>query len=154
MKKEYDFDTPATPDQVFQHVGYGFFENHSRWDPMVVGMTQHSNGPIRVGTTGEETRAFAGRRMSNDVRVTVFDPSRQFGFEATSGAVRERLLCTITPKGTGSHVDIELVFTPAAAAMRLAWPLMRRIIARNVERNQPRLQHAVDAEATEPARGG
>lgn len=142
-----EFEVPVPPARVFEHIGTNFFANHGRWDPMIVRMEQTSAGPIGVGTTGREWRKIGLRSMPNDVRVLEFDPVGRFAFEATSGPLRERVVNTIVPAGGGSRVGVDLTFTPASRGMRMAEPLMRRIVLRNVRRNVVRLRDAVIADA-------
>ena len=138
-----EFKVAVPASEAFTHIGRRFFENHSRWDPMVVRMKQTSPNPIGVGTTGREWRKIGPRTTANDVRVVVFEPERTFGFEATSGPLRERATHTIDPEPCGCHIAVELTFTPATRSMRLFEPMMRRIVLRNVRRNMVRLRDAL-----------
>src|SRR5262245_46151037 len=99
-------ETSATPAEAFNHIGRGFFENHPKWDPMVLSMHKTGNEPLGVGTTGTETRRVPGRQLVNQVRVMEFEPDSRFGFEATSGPLREHMRCAIEPMGDGARIMV------------------------------------------------
>ena len=140
---ERTVETPCSAEAAFAHIGAGFFENHSRWDPDVKKMTKASDAPVGVGTTGQEHRKVPGRTIVSDIRITEFEPPRRFGFESTSGPMRERVSWQLEPTSTGTRIRTSLSFAARAPAMRLFAPVMRRMIARNVERNMENFRRAL-----------
>ena len=136
-------EVPCSTEFAFRHIAEGFFENHSRWDPDVQKMTKDSDAPVSVGTTGKEHRKVPGRVIVSDVRITEYEPPRRFGFESTSGPVREQVTWELSATPTGTTIQTSLRFSTATRAMRLFAPVMRRMIARNVERNMENFKRAV-----------
>ncbi len=139
-------DVRCGAQQAFNHVARGFFVNHSRWDPAVIEMIRDDNGPVRLGTTGQEVRSVPGNKVVSAVRVTTFEPDRRFGFRTTSGPMLEVADWTVDATPTGARVTMALAFTPLARTMRIMAPLLRRLIARNVRANSERLREALDSE--------
>lgn len=138
-----EFDVAVPASAAFEHIAIGFFENHPRWDPMVTRMEKTSPGPVGVATTGREWRKVGLRTAPNDVQVVAFQPDTTFGFEATSGPLRERMVTTISPSPAGSRIRVDLAFTPATRSMRLFEPLLRRVVLHNVRKNMVRFRAAV-----------
>jgi hypothetical protein len=69
-------DRPA-PD-VFRFVATEHWQNHPKWDPAIVELTQTTPGAIGVGARAKLVRVDRGRRTEGTVEVIGFDPDRRF----------------------------------------------------------------------------
>jgi len=146
LRSEEDID--AAPSDVFRFVATEHFDNHPRWDPSVVEMTQTSPGPMRRGATARVVRADGGRRTEGTVTVTEYQPDRHFAAVVEMGPFRleQQALCSPGPAG-GTHLLLE-IDTRARKPLNLLLPLMRprlkktmraslRAIKRHVEEEHP-----------------
>ena len=117
------------PEVVFDFVARHHFENHPRWDPDLVEMSQTSRGPVGIGTTARVVRR-QGRRLEATATVGAFDTDRvaawdlRFGpFAFTSGrsssrsgtTPRRALGCPSTPPPTDPFASSCLCFAAAFA---------------------------------------
>jgi Polyketide cyclase / dehydrase and lipid transport len=135
----------AGPDDAFRFVADGFFKNHQRWDPAVT-MEIASPGPVAVGSEGTETRRFLGRQVAG-VRVTGFDRPRRFAFTNTSGPFALDRSFSFEPDGGGTLLVFTFTMRPRPLPLRIMFPLLKRIIARQVEQNIDRLAGILDGQA-------
>lgn len=139
-----ELHVPCSPDQAFDHIAVHFFENHPRWDPDIVEMTVTSAGPIGPGTTGRETRNFSGRRFVTDFEISEFDPPRRFAHRSTTGMMGEEADYRIQPADGGSAIRAQVRIYPKAPALRLFFPLIRRVIERNYAANMARFERILN----------
>ncbi|HTQ91039.1 MAG TPA: SRPBCC family protein [Streptosporangiaceae bacterium] len=119
----------------------GYFEHHSSWDPAVVEMVKLTSGPVAAGTRGREVRRFAGRQAAGFTVTDAAEPSR-FALSSTSGPFALDRSYEFKPNGAGCTVSFSFDMRPKAA-MRLAFPLLRRTIAAQVRANIGRIPSAV-----------
>jgi hypothetical protein len=136
---EARIDQPV--ETVWRYVVAGYFEHHGSWDPAVVEMTRLTSGPVAVGTRGREVRRFGGRQAADFTVTDVAEPSR-FALSSTSGPFALDRTYELKPDGAGCTVSFTFDMRPKAA-MRLAFPLLRRTIAAQVKANIGRLPTVV-----------
>ncbi len=141
---EMDLTRPI--GEVFDHVARGLFENHGRWDPAIVGMAKTSDGPIRQGTTGIESRRYGAWSTSAPFVVDEFEEQRRFSFRTTDGPLLEHVCFKFSTLPTGTHVMSTMTFTPNARAIAVMGPLLRLVITRNVRTNTERMRQAIEAD--------
>jgi len=129
---------PAPLAEVWQYVVVGYFENHPRWDPAIVGMRSFTPGPVREGTEGEELRRVGPGRQRARFVVTALEPMREFAFRCTSGPFHlERRYSFSSEDGT-TRLEFGFVMAPKGP-MKLLFPLMRRSVERQVHANIARI---------------
>jgi hypothetical protein len=92
---------PSSAVDTWDFIVVNFFANHSRWDPAVVGMENLTDGPVRLGTTGIETRSFMGRQRAR-FEVTAFEPRNRFAFRNVSGPFQLDRSYTFEPAADGT----------------------------------------------------
>lgn len=107
------------------------------WRTGVLAMSA-SPGPLAVGTTTDERLRLAGRVWHNLGVVTDLDPGRRLAWRTTEGAVAHGAR-TVQPLGTDRcQVRLDLTATPQGAE-RLVAPILRRLLARHLDRDVQRL---------------
>jgi len=128
---------PADLDAVWDFVVVNFFGNHMLWDPAIVGLRQLTAEPVRAGTRGVEIRNFGGKQEAEFV-VSALDPRRRFVFVNTTGPFELERQYDFAGDGGGTQFSFRFRMAPKGL-MRLLFPLIRGIIARQVEPNIDRL---------------
>lgn len=74
-------------EAVFEYVAVDFFKNYRRWSPEVISLWAISNGPVRLGATGQQVRMDMGFRTECKFRVSVFDLARRVDFAGISAPI-------------------------------------------------------------------
>jgi hypothetical protein len=129
-------EVPASVDAVWNYVVAHFFDNHRRWDPAIVALKQLTPGPVGIGTRGIETRNFGGRQDAEFV-VTSLEPKRRFAFANTTGPFKLERQYDFAGD---SRTQLSFHFHMAPkGVMRLLFPLLKGVIARQVASNIDRL---------------
>jgi hypothetical protein len=114
------------PHVVFDFVATQHFENHPKWDPDLLEMTQTSAGPVGAGTTARVVRRQGRRRVEGSARVVAFAPDRSAAWEVRFGAFRLDQRAEFLPEHGGAATRLRLSIDARArgpAAMIL--PLLR-----------------------------
>ena len=122
------------------------YDHDPAWRKGVETMDPSPHGPVAPGTTTREVLRMAGRTYRNDGEVIDVEPGRCFSWRTTSGAVA-RGSRTVEP--IGSHicrVRLELEVQPQGAE-RLMAPMLRRMLARNLEADGRRLAELLEDRA-------
>ena len=132
MRLQAGQDIDAPPSEVFRFVATEHFQNHRRWDPAVLEMTQTSPGPMRRGTTARLVRSDGGRRTEGVVTVTRFEPDRAFATVVEFGPFRLHQQAICSPEATGgTHLTL-VIDTHATGPLRLLLPMMRPRFAKTM----------------------
>lgn len=135
MLVHVSFDVEKSPAEVFDFVATGFFEHHPLWDPAITELTNHTPGPVGVGTKGTEVRRFMGGRQSADFEVTEFEPGRRFAWVNTSGPLALNRAYSFEASDRGTQLAFDFDSTPKPLPMKLLFPLVKRTIASQVRTN-------------------
>jgi len=69
---------------VFDFVGYGFFQNYTRWCPHVIELEPFSNGPVGAGVTARQVTLDRGICSESTFEITTFAPPRHLGLKGLS----------------------------------------------------------------------
>ena len=118
------------------------YSRDAQWRTGVVTMVPSPLGPVAVGTTTVEQIRVAGKLWRSDGEVTAVDEGVAFHWRTTAGAVAEGGR-TVTPLDGGrSLVTLQLQATPTGL-QRLATPLLRRALTRNLAADADRLAQLV-----------
>ncbi len=148
MRLQAEEDIDAAPSDVFRFVATEHFDNHPRWDPSVVEMTQTSPGPMHRGATARVVRSDGGRRTMGIVTVTEYQPDSHFAAVVEMGPFRLEQQALCSPGAAGGTHLLLVIDTRAKRPLNLLLPLMRprfektmraslRSIKRHVEGRQP-----------------
>ena len=122
------------PRTVFDFVATHHFENHPRWDPDVLEMTQTSPGAVRTGTTARVVRRQGGRRVEGTAVVTEYEPDRSAAWEVQFGRFILNQRAELIPEQGGVATRLRLVIeTRTSGPMRVLVPLLRGRFRRTME---------------------
>lgn len=103
-----------------------------------------ASGPARPGTTTHEVMRIAGRTYVNDAVIDSVDPGRRLTWHTTAGADASGARTVERDPDGRARVTLEVV-AHTHGLDRLATPLLRRILARNLDRDVARLGEVVAA---------
>jgi hypothetical protein len=120
------------PMEVFDFVARHHFDNHPRWDPDVLEMTQTSPG-VSVGATARVVRR-QGRRVEGSATVTEFEPDRRAAWDVRFGPFLLRQRTELAPEQGGAATRLRLsIETRATRPVRFLVPLLRRRFRKTME---------------------
>lgn len=122
------------PRTVIDFVAAHHFQNHPKWDPDVLEMTQTSPGVVRTGTTARVVRRQGGSRVAGTATVTEYEPDRSAAWEVRFGRLILNQRAELIPEQGGAATRLRLVIeTRASGSMRLLVPLLRGRFRRTME---------------------
>ncbi len=124
------------PEEVFDFVATRHFENHPRWDPDLLEMTQTSSGPVGPGTTARVVRHQGRRRVEGTATVTDYEPCRRAAWDVRFGAFTLRQAVDLLPEQGAAATRLRLsVETRAEGPIRILLPLLRGRFRRTMTRS-------------------
>jgi hypothetical protein len=132
MRLKAEEDIHATPSEVFRFVATDHFQNHPKWDPSILEMTQTTPGPLHPGTTARIVRSNRGKRVEGTLTVTEYMPDRDFAAAMEFGPFRLDQQAHCSPAPTGGTRLTLVIDTRATGLLRLLLPLMRPRFARTM----------------------
>lgn len=130
------------PAEVFAFVSD--MTNGPRWQTGLHEVRRLTPGPLRVGTEHDFVRRFAGREVASRNRFVAFDPDRFVAFEFPQGWVTGRGSYAVEPDGNGGCVLTSRVELHPRGVMRLAQPLLARVLRRDVRRDDETLRAVLE----------
>jgi Polyketide cyclase / dehydrase and lipid transport len=114
------------PEVVFDFVARHHFENHPRWDPDLLEMSQTSSGPVGVGTTARVVRRQGRGRVEGNATVVDYEPDRRAAWDVRFGPFRLQQQAEFVPEQEGTATRLRLsVDTSAQGPARMIVPLLR-----------------------------
>jgi hypothetical protein len=137
------------PEVVFDFVATHHFENHPRWDPDLLEMSQTSPGPVGVGTTARVVRRQGRGHVEGTATVLHYEPNRRAAWAVRFGPLRLNQRAELVPEQGGAATRLRLsVDTGAEGPIRVIVPFLRgrfrktmtqslRTIAALLERPRP-----------------
>lgn len=136
-----DVDRPA--GDVFAFVSDQL--NAPRWQRGLHEVRRTTDGPIGVGTEHLFVRRFGGRRIESRNRFVEFEAGRYVAFEIPDGAMTGRASYLVEPiDANRCHVTSTMRFT-VAGWMRVAEPLLARVLERDSRRDEQRLKRLLES---------
>ena len=126
------------PAEVFAFVAD--MTNAPRWQNGLHEVRRLTPGPLRVGTEHEFVRRFAGREVASRNRFVDFDPGRFVAFEFPHGSITGRGSYQVDPDGHGGCLLTSRVELHVTGVMRLAQPVLARVLRRDVRRDDQALK--------------
>ena len=122
------------PRTVFDFVATHHYQNHPKWEPDVLEMTQTSPGAVRTGTTARVVRRQGGSRVAGTATVTEYEPDRSAAWEVRFGRFILNQRAELISEQGGAATRLRLVIeTRASGSMRLLVPLLRGRFRRTME---------------------
>ena len=114
------------PEVVFDFVARHHFENHPRWDPDLLEMSQTSSGPVGVGTTARVVRRQGRGRVEGTATVVDYEPDRRAAWDVRFGPFRLDQRAEFVPEQGGTATRLRLsIDTRAQGPIRMIVPLLR-----------------------------
>jgi uncharacterized membrane protein len=131
-------------EEVFAFAGN--LENHTQWNSGVVEAEQTSEGPIGVGTTFRGVDHFLRQRVEWTSEVTEYQPERRVDYTIAAGAIHLEESCTFEPVEGGTKLTV-LYEGEAGGIIKLAEPIVVRMLQRQTEGNLANLKDVLEARA-------
>jgi hypothetical protein len=114
------------PEVVFDFVARHHFDNHPRWDPDLLEMSQTSPGPVGVGSTARVVRRQGRGRVEGTATVADYEPDRRAAWDVRFGPFRLDQRAELIPEHGGTATRLRLsVDTSAEGPIRLLVPFLR-----------------------------
>ena len=120
--------------------------NQARWQNAVLSVRTEPEGPIGLGTKYFETRQLLGKRFDLSFVVSRFDPPGHSAIELTSGPFTGGANYTLQEDDGGTRMTLGLR-VDVGGFFKLAEPVVRSILIREMERNLQDLKVLVEAPA-------
>jgi hypothetical protein len=122
--------------------------NAPRWQRGLHEVRRTTDGPIGVGSEHVFVRRLAGRRIESRNRFVEFEPGRYAAFEIPDGAMTGRASYLVEPiDADRCHVTSTMRFN-VAGRMRVAEPLLARVLARDSRRDEQVLKRLLESTPT------
>ena len=117
-----------SPEEVFDYVTDP--DRLATWQTNTVSAVREDDGPMRVGSRLREVhRAPGGKELESLVEVSELDRPRAFGLTVVEGSLPVDLDITLDAGGEGTLMRFR-GHGQASGAMRLAQPLLQRVLKR------------------------
>ena len=142
ISQESHLPIARPPDEVFTFVSD--MTNAPRWQRGLHEVRRLTPGPLRVGTQHEFVRRFAGRKVASRNRFVAFEQGRFVAFEFPEGSVTGRGSYLVEPDGNGGSLLTSRVDLNVKGAMRLAQPVLARVLRRDVRRDDEKLKTVLE----------
>jgi uncharacterized protein YndB with AHSA1/START domain len=114
------------PEVVFDFVATHHFENHPRWDPDLLEMSQTSPGPVGVGTTARVVRRQGRGHVEGTATVLDYEPNRRAAWAVHFGRFGLDQRAELIPEHGGAATRLRLsVDTSAEGPIRAIVPFLR-----------------------------
>jgi uncharacterized protein YndB with AHSA1/START domain len=133
-------------EEVFEFVTNP--ENDPQWQSAILESKRTSVGPLGVGTTEEGVGKVIGRRIEWTGKVTEYEPNRKVKYEITGGPLSAEQTVTFEPVegGTKFTVALDPIGEDASGFFRLAEPIVRRMLQRDIETDVANLKDILEAQ--------
>lgn len=118
--------------------------NSSQWRGSVLESKQTSEGPVGVGTTGQVTSQFLGRRTESTWEVTEYELNRKTALRSTSGPIPYEQSATFESVDEGTKVTLVAEYE-VGGFFKLAEPIVARMGERQAETDFANLKDLVEA---------
>lgn len=133
-----EFDVTTSPQNAFEFIAVGYFQNHASWDPGVIATEPIDGSHVRSGLRGSETRRFMGTRTTSFV-ITELQAPRLFELRDQPHTWHLTRTYQIEPQGEGARITFVFDMSPRARWFRALHPIVRPMINRQVRTNMKRL---------------
>jgi uncharacterized protein YndB with AHSA1/START domain len=100
-----------------------------------------TDGPVGVGARIRETREVLGRKLTQTVEVTEYEPPRRFSLRVVEGPVKVSGTQELEERGGGTRIHV----SAEGDAPRLAGKLMKPTLERQLKGHYDRLKRNCEA---------
>lgn len=120
-------------------------DNASQWQGGTLESIQTSEGPVGVGTTGQVTSQFLGRRIESTWETTEYELNRKAALKTTSGPVPYEQSVTLESVEDGTKATLVAEYE-VGGFFKLAEPIIARIAQRQAEVDNANLKDLMEAQ--------
>jgi Polyketide cyclase / dehydrase and lipid transport len=114
------------PEVVFDFVARHHFENHPKWDPDLLEMSQTPAGPVGVGATARVVRRQGRGRVDGTATVVEYEPDRRAAWDVRFGPFQLQQRAELVSEQGGAATRLRLsIDTTAQGPIRVIVPLLR-----------------------------
>jgi len=136
-----EIDRPAA--EVFAYLED--VTNNTEWLRGMRSCTWVTDPPIRVGSRYEQVAEFLGKEIRTTFEVTAHQPGRLVTIESQVGSSFPLTVTReVEPLGEGRCRVVETVESDPSGFYRVAQPLLRLMVARNIRRDYGRLRELLE----------
>jgi uncharacterized membrane protein len=137
-----EIDRPA--DEVFAYLDE--VTNNTAWLKGMRSCTWTTEPPARVGSRYEQVAQFLGKEIRTSFEVTAREPGRLVTIESREGSSFPLTVTRrVEPIGANRCAVVETVEGDPSGFYRVAQPLLRVMVARNIKRDYRRLKTRLEA---------
>lgn len=141
VETKMSIDRPA--GEVFAFVSDQ--TNAPAWQQGLLDVQRTTPGPIGVGSEHVFVRNFAGRRIESRNRFIAYDEAGQFvEFEIPHGPITGVASYRVDPRSAGACLLTSRMRFEVSGVMRLATPILARVLKRDSERDELRLKEFLE----------
>ena len=138
---ELEIDRP--PEVVWEYMENA--EHNPEWLSNMQSARWTSEPPIAVGSRYEQVARFLGKEVRTSFEVTALDPGRSITISSLPGSSFPiEITRQVEPLGDGRSRVRELAGGDSSGFYRVAEPLLRAIVARNITRAYRRLKQLLE----------
>jgi len=143
IRIEFPVEVARPVQEVFAYVTD--LERLGEWQPNLVSVTKETEGPMGEGTRLREVRRGPfGRNVEAQVEISAYEPNRRFDLRVVSGPLPIDGSHELHDAGGGTRIDFVAQGQPGGA-LRLAEPLLRRVLRRQFESYYRRLTEVLES---------
>jgi uncharacterized membrane protein len=141
---ELEIDRP--PEVVWEYMENA--EHNPEWLSNMQSARWTSEPPIAVGSRYEQVARFLGKEVRTSFEVTALDPGRSITISSLPGSSFPiKIKRQVEPLGDSRSRVREIAGGDAGGFYRVAEPLLRAIVARNITRAYGRLKQLLETAA-------
>lgn len=119
-------------------------DNFPQWQGSVLEAKQTSEGPVRVGTTGQVASHFLGRRIESTWEVTAYELNRKTALKTTSGPIPYTQSANLESVDDGTVVTLVAEYE-VGGFFKLAEPIVARVAQRQADADNANLKDLMEA---------
>ena len=120
--------------------------NSPQWISGLVESRQVSDGPMGSGTTIRNVGRLLGRQIESTYEITEWEPYKRGSVKSTSGPIPFEGTRTFESEGGGTRIT-EVVDAQIGGFLRLAEPVIARMMKRQIEADYAKLKDLLEARA-------
>ena len=119
--------------------------NNTAWLRGMRSCTWRTDPPVRVGSRYEQVAEFLGKEIHTSFEVTAHDPGRLVTIESREGSSFPLTVTRrVEPVGDRRSRVIETVESDPSGFYRMAQPLLRLMVTRNIKRDYGHLRELLE----------
>jgi uncharacterized membrane protein len=143
IKVEVSIQIQRAAGDIFAYISD--FENNPQWQSGMVACRFTSEGPLRIGSSYVQEARFLGRTIESTFEVLEYEPGRMVKAGTTGGSFPISFQRWVEPQADGSSLVSASITGDASGFFRLAEPLMRPMVQRQIEGDYANLKRIMES---------